>query len=165
MNNIPAVRYLVLLLVFAISLVFSVMLITWSREPEVNYRPLVQDLRLVDAVVVVDVLEQYKIDYRIDLKTHLLYVNRRQTDEARIALARTGIGIDYPKFSKHQELQQAFDELKLSLDKQQRAQPIFEQPWFSELIRQALAALVLIVLMLAIVRPALATFIGEKPEE
>jgi flagellar biosynthesis/type III secretory pathway M-ring protein FliF/YscJ len=162
MKNLPTLRDCLLVLTLGISVFCSMMIITWAKTKEVSYRPLVQDLRLINAVEVVDVLDQYKIDYRVDFENHLLYVNQQQTIDAKVALARIGLSIDYPKFSKHSDLQQAFDELAKSLHHQQQDLPYTQQPWFMELVRLVLAAFMVI---LVVVRPLIKELFDFKDEE
>ncbi|KZW99746.1 hypothetical protein JL49_15415 [Pseudoalteromonas luteoviolacea] len=70
----------------------SAMLVTaiiiWAKTP--NFRPLIDDLSLVDAVKITDVLDMQKIAYYADIESHMLYIDEKHTQDARLALARAG---------------------------------------------------------------------------
>lgn len=151
-----------LLAVLAISVIIAILIIKWSREPE--YRPLVQDMRLVDAVKIVDALDLEEIPYKADIKNHILYVSEERSDEARIALARVGFAFDYPPASSLSSLPEACEVLKDSAT-EKPIKPIWEQIWFMRLMKLVMGGLVIIVLIVAVVRPALKSIIYPNDNE
>jgi len=135
----------------------AITLVSWSNQPE--FRPLVKDLNLTQSVKIADILDQNSIRYYADIKSHMLYVTISQTEEAKIALAKHGILIDYPRVLVTESLQDSFDLLSQQLKRQGADVPIYQQEWFMPVIKIVSSALVIIVLILAIVRPALRALI------
>ncbi|GLX76676.1 hypothetical protein tinsulaeT_00160 [Thalassotalea insulae] len=156
-------RDIKLIVVLAVSLLIAIFIIKWANEPE--YRPLIQDLRLVDAVKIADALEQSDVQYYADVQNHMLYVVQEQSVQARIALAKVGIVIDYPEITKYNNLNQAYEELSTTLKQKEINKPIWMQFWFFKVIKLALGALVIIVLILSVVRPALRELVLEEDEK
>lgn len=148
-----------------ISITFAVFIVKWARDDEPEFRPLLQDMRLVDAVEIADVLDQNSIDYFADVESHMLYVNQKQSVQARIELAKIGIVIEYPKVSKEPDLQKAYSELSRSLEEENNTKPVHQQSWFLRLIRLVMGTLVLIVLIITVIRPALAAIILTEEEK
>lgn len=140
-----------------LSLGFAIFVIIWSRAPE--YRPLVQDMRLVNAVKIVDVLDVEEIPYKADIKNHILYVDVLHSDQARLALAKVGFVFDYPNKDTFSSIPQACALLESQEAKENR--PIHQTEWFFRLVRMTIAALVLITLILVVVRPILKNLILE----
>ncbi|MCP4255833.1 MAG: hypothetical protein GY775_21020, partial [Candidatus Scalindua sp.] len=99
-----------LLLVLGISMLLAIFVVKWANEDSPVYRPLIQDMRLVDSVKIADVLDQERIYYYADVKNHMLYVNQEQSELARVSLAKIGIVIEYPEITKHSDLNKAYDE-------------------------------------------------------
>ncbi|KZN30507.1 hypothetical protein N480_06000 [Pseudoalteromonas luteoviolacea S2607] len=145
----------------------SVMLITaiiiWAKTP--NFRPLIDDLRLVDAVKITDVLDMQKITYHADVESHMLYIDERHTQNARLALARAGFVFEYPKHESFSALPKACAELESQLG-QYASMPIWQQPWFMSVLRLIMGTLIIIIFIVAVVRPALSALIhGTVPNE
>lgn len=143
----------------------TILIVKWSRTDEPEYRPLVQDMRLVDAVKIADVLDKSEIDYFSDVKNHMLYVNQNQSVQARIELAKIGIVIEYPKISEHEDLHEAYSQLSKNLERERTNGPFHEQPWFLKVIRLIMSVIIIIVLILSIVRPALAALLLSEDEK
>ena len=97
-----------LLFILGLSLIIAIYVITWANDKSVIYRPLIQDMRLVDAVKISDILDQERIYYYADVKNHMLYVNQAQSELARVSLAKIGLVIEYPKITKHDDLNKAY---------------------------------------------------------
>ena len=57
-----------LLLVLGISILFAIIILKWANEDSPVYRPLIQDMRLVDSVKIADVLDQERVNYYADVK-------------------------------------------------------------------------------------------------
>jgi len=148
-----------------ISITFAVFIVKWARNDEPEFRPLLQDMRLVDAVEIADVLDRNSIDYFADVENHMLYVNQKQSVQARIELAKIGIVIEYPKVLKEPDLQKAYSELSRSLEEENNNKPVHQQSWFLRLIRLVMGTLVLIVLIITVIRPALAAIILTEEEK
>lgn len=151
-----------LIAVLVTSLVIAVLVINWSRA--LSFRPLVQDMRLVDAVKIVDVLEVAEIPYKADIKNHILYVSEAHSDQARLVLARIDMVIDYPDKNSFSTLPKACLLLEQQMETSE-IQPIWMQTWFTKVVRLTLGALVIIVLILAVVRPALSALIYPEDKE
>jgi len=77
----------------------AIFIVKWANVDSPVYRPLIQDMRLVDSVKIADVLEKERIDYYADVKNHMLYVNQEQSELARVSLAKIGIVIEYPEIT------------------------------------------------------------------
>jgi flagellar biosynthesis/type III secretory pathway M-ring protein FliF/YscJ len=144
-------------MIVGFSIFIAILIIIWSRQPE--YRPLVQDLRLADSVRIADVLDQKSLRYYADIKSHMLYVDTKQIIDAKIALAKTGIVIDYPNIKVSEDLREAFEQLELQLERKNTNAPIYQQEWFPPLFKLITSMLVVMVLTLSIIRPALRALI------
>ena len=111
-------------------MLFAVFIVKWAKEDSPIYRPLIQDMRLVDSVKIADVLEQERIYYYADVKNHMLYVNQEQSELARVSLAKIGIVIEYPKITKHTDLNKAYDEFIKQKKMDEETGEIWQRPWF-----------------------------------
>ncbi|GEA10874.1 hypothetical protein [Alteromonas sp. KUL49] len=150
----------------AIFLVFSmaiaIFVLQWAQEDSPIFRPLIQDMRLVDSVKIADVLDQEEIRYYSDVKNHMLYVDIAKTELARISLAKHGFVIDYPEITKHQDLNKAYEEfIKLERQKEVYGE-LWERPEFLPLLKLLMGALTVIVLILTVMRPALKAILNEE---
>ncbi|KZN49874.1 hypothetical protein [Pseudoalteromonas luteoviolacea] len=155
-------RHNKLLLVLASSVIFAVFIIVWAKQDNPAFRPLVQDMRLVDTVLIADVLDQERIAYYADVKNHILYVDQANTELARVSLAQAGIVINYPKITQYSDLDEAYQALIEQKTREQANVNIWEQPWFLKVVRLAMGAVVIIVLILSVVRPAVRAIILEQ---
>ena len=154
-----------LLLVLSISMLLAIFVVKWANEDSPVYRPLIQDMRLVDSVKISDVLDQERIHYYADVKNHMLYVNQEQSELARVSLAKIGFVIEYPEITKHNHLNKAYDEFIKQKKLEEETGKIWQRPWFFKLVKLVMGTLVIIVLILAIVRPALASIIYDESEK
>jgi flagellar biosynthesis/type III secretory pathway M-ring protein FliF/YscJ len=154
-----------LILVIGLSLIIAVFIITWANDKSPIYRPLIQDMRLVDSIKISDVLDQERIYYYADVKNHMLYVNQDQSELARVSLAKIGIVIDYPEITKHADLNKAYAEFIKQKKESELSGPLWEKPWFFKIIKLMMGALVIIILILTIVRPALREIILGEDEK
>ncbi|TQF70154.1 hypothetical protein [Pseudoalteromonas luteoviolacea] len=143
----------------------AVFIIQWANEDSPVYRPLIQDMRLVDSVKIADVLDQERIYYYADVKNHMLYVNQEQSELARVALAKIGIVIEYPQITKHTDLNKAYDEFIKQTKVEEENGKVWERPWFFKLVKLVMGATIIIVLIFAVVRPALASIIYDEDEK
>ncbi|UDM60644.1 hypothetical protein KIJ96_12540 [Pseudoalteromonas piscicida] len=151
-----------LLLVLSISMLLAIFVVKWANEDSPVYRPLIQDMRLVDSVKISDVLDQERIRYYADVKNHMLYVNQEQSELARVSLAKIGFVIEYPEITKNNDLNKAYDEFIKQKRLEKETGKIWQRPWFFKLVKLIMGALVIIVLILAVVRPALAAIIYDE---
>lgn len=148
-----------------ISVTAAIFVLIWAKTDSPIYRPLIQDMRLVDSVEIVDVLEQEEIEYYSDVKNHMLYIDRAKSDLARIALAKRGFVIEYPEITKHSDLNKAYDEFSKQQKVKELNGKIWEQPTFLPLVKLVIGGLVIIVLILTVIRPMLRQFLlGEEDE-
>ncbi|MAD88806.1 MAG: hypothetical protein CMK64_03820 [Pseudoalteromonas sp.] len=98
------------MMTLGISLIIAIFVIIWAKSESPDYRPLIQNMRLVDSVKIADVLDQERIQYHADVKNQMLYVNQAQSELARISLAKIGYVIEYPEITKHDDLNKAYAE-------------------------------------------------------
>jgi len=154
-----------ILAVLGVSLIIAIYIIAWANDKTPIYRPLIQDMRLVDSVKISDVLDQERIYYYADVKNHMLYVNQEQSELARVSLAKIGLVIDYPEIVKHDDLNKAYAEFVKQQKESEISGPIWQQLWFLQVIKLAMGALVVIVLILSVVRPALKEIIDIEEEK
>lgn len=154
-----------ILITLGLSLILAIFLVTWANKELPTYRPLIQDMRLVDSVEISDVLDQQGIQYYADVKSHMLYVNQEQSELARISLAKIGIVIDYPEIMKHSDLNKAYDELLKQKKESEITGPIWQTAWFFKFIKLFMSLLVILVLIFAVVRPALKEIILDEDEQ
>ena len=144
-------------LVFCVAL--AILILIWAEEPE--RRPLIQNIQLVDAVKIIDALETSKISYVTRLDSQMILVRDEDMDYARLALARIGIVIDYPDVRQMANASEACDILETKIYEHTNNPniPITEKPYFLKLVKLMMGTLIIIVLILAVVRPALREFL------
>ncbi|NQZ07472.1 MAG: hypothetical protein HRT35_09960 [Algicola sp.] len=135
---------LVLFIVICVGVAFNIIL--WAKKPDM--RPLLDDMREAQAAKIVDVLEQQGIRYKVDMDNHKLYVVEERSIEARLALSRVGIIIEYPPYWGAVEKPKISGEAALAI-------PVYEQLWFKKIVRLFAAAMVIIALIWALIRPVL----------
>lgn len=152
-------------MVLGISVLLAIFVVKWANVDSPVYRPFIQDMRLVDSVKIADVLEQERIDYYADVKNHMLYVNQEQSELARVSLAKIGIVIEYPEITKHTDLNKAYDEFIKQKKREVETGNVWQRPWFFKLVKLVMGALVIIILILAVVRPALKSIIYDRDEK
>ena len=149
------IKYALLALFLFICWLIAVFVISWANEPE--RRPLIQNITLVDAVKIIDALEVSEIPYVTRLDSQMILVNDEDMDRARIALARIGLVIDYPEIKQMTNAGEACELLETKIYEYQNDPniPIIEKPYFFKLVKLLMGGLVIIVFILAVVRPAL----------
>lgn len=150
------VKQITLILAIVICLAIAIFIILWAQEPE--QRPLISNIELVDAVKVVDILENEDIHYQTNLQAKMIFINSQDMDKARLALARVGIVINYPEIQQDITPESAcalladkMDEAKINA----RQLPVYQQPWFEKITRLLVGMVTIIVLIVAVVRPML----------
>jgi flagellar biosynthesis/type III secretory pathway M-ring protein FliF/YscJ len=143
----------------------AIFVIIWSNEPE--RRPLIQNIQLVDAVKIIDALEASKIPYVTRLDSQMILVNDEDMDMARVALARIGFVIDYPEIKEMANAGEACDILETKIYEYAHNPniPITEKPYFFKLVKLMMGAIIILILIVAIVRPALRVLIYGKLED
>lgn len=142
-------------LILVCCLIITNSIIEWANEIEM--RPMLMDVRVADSVKIVDVLDQHAIAYYLDLAGHILYVESAKKDQARVALARVGIVIEYPPFTPLPVFS-AFSVEQTTDDQQPK--PFYEQEGFLKIFRSAIAGLVVMMLIFSVARPALRALIS-----
>lgn len=152
-------------MVLGISVLLAIFAVKWANDDSPIYRPLIQDMRLVDSVKIADVLDQERIYYYADVKNHMLYVNQEQSELARVSLAKIGIVIEYPEITTHADLNKAYDEFIKQKKLEEETGKLWQRPWFFKLVKLVMGALVIIVLILSVVRPALASILLDEDEK
>ncbi|WP_440906328.1 hypothetical protein ACMZOO_02660 [Catenovulum sp. SX2] len=132
-------------------------------------RPLIANIELVDAVKVVDVLERENIQYYTNLEAKMISIQSLDMDQARIALARAGIVINYPEVYTVTDPESACMQLEVKMEQAHdldKSRPAYEQPWFARLVRLVMGTVIIIVFITTVVRPLLRELLypGEKQD-
>jgi flagellar biosynthesis/type III secretory pathway M-ring protein FliF/YscJ len=139
----------------------------WANEPE--RRPLIQNILVVDAVKIIDILEVSEIPYTSNLANKMILVNDEDMDRSRLALAKFGYVVEYPDVKEMINSNKACSTLEATLKEQyidkKTNRPLFEQSWFLKIFKLGMGALIIIVIILSVVRPALIALIGDDPED
>lgn len=150
-----------LVAVIGLAFFFAVLIVFWAKEESVSYRPLIQDMRLVDSIKIADILDKERIQYYADIKNHMLYVAQEQSEKARLSLAKMGYVIEYPFVTKRENLNQAYDKILANHQAEKESAPIYEQFWFINITKLIMGALIIMIVVIFIIRPALAALILE----
>ncbi|UJJ30997.1 flagellar basal-body MS-ring/collar protein FliF [Halopseudomonas maritima] len=87
--QLPMLRQFGLLVGLAASVAIGFAVVLWSQEPE--YRPLYNSLEGYDAAQVVEMLQQSRIDYKVEPNSGALLVRSEDLADARMRLASAGI--------------------------------------------------------------------------
>jgi flagellar biosynthesis/type III secretory pathway M-ring protein FliF/YscJ len=133
-------------IVVCLGIIFSI--VSWVKEP--NFRLLKANISLENTAKAADILDLYKIQYRMDLSHHSLQVDSAKYVQAIVALKDAGIKMpELPKYSAKVASAMASTAIE------QGYQPTYLQPWFMEMFRLVMASLVVIVLIVSIIRPLL----------
>lgn len=88
-TNLPAVRQLGLMIGLAASVALGVAIVLWAQEP--SYGVLFGALGDKEASEVMEVLQQKKIDYKVDHRTGAVMVPSNRVHEVRLELAKEGL--------------------------------------------------------------------------
>ncbi|MEL0167672.1 MAG: flagellar basal-body MS-ring/collar protein FliF [Pseudomonadaceae bacterium] len=89
LSNLPMLRQFGLLVGLAASVAIGFAVVLWSQEAE--YRPLYNSMDGFDAGQVVDLLQQSRIDYKVEPNSGALLVRSEDLADARMRLASAGI--------------------------------------------------------------------------
>ena len=121
-------------------------IVFWAKSPD--FRPLINDVRQIDAVKTFDVLEQHGIRYRHETAPPLLLVEDKRWLEARLLLAKNGITTNLPEYQ--------------SLAKEWRKKhydgkpaPWYESPEINKMVKLLCATLLISVLIIFLMKPLL----------
>ncbi|MBA6381341.1 MULTISPECIES: hypothetical protein [unclassified Colwellia] len=171
MKNIPIseeqLKQIQIIIVLIICLSMAIFVIMWTNEPE--RRPLIQNILVVDAVKIIDILEVSEIPYTSNLANKMILVNDADMDRARLALAKFGYVVEYPDIKEMMNSNEACSSLEATLKEKEidkkSNRPLFEQPLFLKTFKLGMGALIIIVLILSVVRPALIALIGDDIED
>ncbi len=87
--NLPAVRQLGLMIGLAASVALGVAIVLWAKEP--SYGVLFGALADKEASEVMEVLQQKKIDYKVDNQSGAVMVPSARLHEIRLELAKEGL--------------------------------------------------------------------------
>jgi len=87
--QLPMLRQFGLLVGLAASVAIGFAVVLWSQEAE--YRPLYNSMEGYDAAQVVDMLQQSRIDYKVEPNSGALLVRTEDLADARMRLASAGI--------------------------------------------------------------------------
>ncbi len=88
-NQLDILRQMALLVGFAASIALGFAVVLWSQSD--SYRPLMSSLNEVDSAAIVDILEQNRINYRIDTSSGALLVREADIHQARMHIAGADI--------------------------------------------------------------------------
>lgn len=89
LSQLPMLRQFGLLVGLAASVAIGFAVVLWSQEPE--YRPLYNSMDGFDAGQVVEMLQQSRIDYKVEPNSGALLVRSEDLADARLRLASAGI--------------------------------------------------------------------------
>lgn len=89
LTQLSVLRQLGIMVGLAASVALGFAVVLWSREP--NYQPLVTRLSAADAAQIGTMLQQSKIDYRVDPDGGVVMVDSSQMAEAKMKLASSGL--------------------------------------------------------------------------
>ena len=89
LSQLPMLRQFGLLVGLAASVAIGFAVVLWSQEAE--YRPLYNSMEGFDAAQVVDMLQQSRIDYKVEPSSGALLVRTEDLADARMRLAGAGI--------------------------------------------------------------------------
>jgi len=169
LKNIPVsenqLKEIQIIIALIICLSMAVFVVMWANEPE--RRPLIQNILVVDAVKIIDILEVSEIPYTSNLANKMILVNDEDMDRARLALAKFGYVVEYPDIKEMMNSNEACSSLEATLKEQEikTNRPLFEQPGFLKLVKLGMGGLIIIILIFSVVRPALIALIGDNVEE
>ncbi|PKI15944.1 hypothetical protein [Colwellia sp. 12G3] len=124
------IKQILLVIVLTFCLALAIVVISWANEHE--KRPLIQDIKLVDEIKIIDALEASNISYVTRLDSQMILVNDEEMDQARLALARIGIVIDYPDVRQMANASEACDVLEAKIYEYANAPntPLTDKPYF-----------------------------------
>ncbi len=89
LSQLPMLRQFGLLVGLTASVAIGFAVVLWSQEPE--YRPLYNSMDGFDAGQVVEMLQQSRIDYKVEPNSGALLVRSEDLADARLRLASAGI--------------------------------------------------------------------------
>lgn len=156
-----------MLIILSTCLCIAIFVILWANEPE--QRPLIQNIQIVDTVKIIDALEISEIPYTLLLSSKMILVNVDDMDQARLALARVGYVVDYPDVREMANSNEACRSLEATLKEQAQEtianKPVFEQIWFIKALKLMMGALVIMVLIVSVLRPAVRSLIDSNLDD
>ncbi len=153
-NKLNIFRQIALMIGLAASVALGYSIIIWAQDG--FYRPLINDLSVINASKAVDILELNDINYKVDVKKHILYVEVQSADLARLKLAKAGFDMEFPdQANKEASLAEKEESLLrkcgeiVDLENDE-----FKNIYFHLLLKELLALIALLALILGVLRPA-----------
>ena len=137
--------------ILVLSAFFVMVFFSFASEPDME--PLVSDIRLVNAVKIIDVLSSNGIEAKAVPQEKILWVEARKIHQARAILAEAGIDIGVSLEDNKVTNTLANCETESSHQCQIKQE---------RLVRYAIAGLVMIVLIVTVVRPSINELISGK---
>ena len=89
LSQLPLLRQFGLLIGLAASVAIGFAVVLWSQQPD--YRPLYGSMENYDAAQVVDILQQARIEYKVEPSSGALLVRTEHLADARLRLASAGV--------------------------------------------------------------------------
>lgn len=89
LSQLPLLRQFGLLIGLAASVAIGFAVVLWSQQPD--YRPLYGSMENYDAAQVVDLLQQARIEYKVEPNSGALLVRAEHLADARLRLATAGV--------------------------------------------------------------------------
>ncbi|UAW99246.1 flagellar M-ring protein FliF [Halopseudomonas nanhaiensis] len=89
LSQLPLLRQFGLLIGLAASVAIGFAVVLWSQQPD--YRPLYGSMENYDAAQVVDILQQARIEYKVEPNSGALLVRTEHLADARLRLASAGV--------------------------------------------------------------------------
>ncbi len=159
-NQLPIVQQAMYMVLVSASVAIGFFIVLWSQEP--MYRPLINDIAVVDASKAVDLLELENIEYSVDVHNRILYVESSLSSEARLILAKAGFDMELPDRVTLKNLSEQEDNLLHCINSSSwNSDNLIYQSWFQSLIKQLLGLVSIWLLIICVLRPV-AINIGSK---
>ncbi len=160
LSNLSLVRQIAIMIGLAASVALGFGIVIWSQDP--FYRPLLEDLSVVDASKAVDILEEHDIGYQIDVKEHILYVELQSADLARLKLAKNGFDVEFNGVEGSTPQRIEDELLKKCGQVIQFEGKLVNQVWFYSILKELIGVLSVLLIVLCTIRPLLKELARDK---
>jgi flagellar M-ring protein FliF len=90
MSKLSVIKQVGLLVGLAVAVALGVGTVLWLQEP--SFKPLAHNLAEIDLAETAEALERSQIDYQMDLKQGVILVDSRKLKQARLMMAKEGLG-------------------------------------------------------------------------
>ncbi len=153
-NQLPIFQQAMYMVLMSASVAIGFSIVLWSQEP--MYRPLIDDISIVDASRAIDLLELERIEYSVDIHNRILYVDSSLSSEARLILAKAGFDMELPNRITLDNLSEQEDNLLNCINSSSwDSNDLLYQPWFQSIIKQIFGLISIWLLIICVLRPAI----------